>query len=187
MGTGLRTYLILAFIALASWWFSGLFSIDEMHAGSSPVNAVDYYANKVVMNVTDEKGVRKHQLEAASMKHFSDRDVTELQKPVITLYNPEKPPWIIRSDTGMVSPDGERIFFGGDVYIDRESTSSLRPIKVITKNLHVEPEKHYAQTDERAKIISQSDRVSGTGMRVLFQNPIKLTLLSKVRGKYETH
>ena len=124
---------------------------------------------------------------ADSLVHFDAKDTTELEKPIVTLFNPGRPPWIIRSDTGTISPDGAKIFFGGDVFIDRDGAKNVRPLKIVTKNLWMEPERKYAETDEWADIHSLSDNISGVGMRVFFSNPIHLTLLAKVLGKYEAY
>lgn len=187
MASGIRTYTVLLILALVSWWVSGLFSLEPEPFTPQASNAMEYYANNFTVTVTDENGMLKHRLQAVSMNHFSDRNISELEKPVVTIFNPTKPPWVIQSDTGTVSPNGTHIFFGGDVFIDREGTTNLRPVKIVTKNLQVEPEKRYAETDEQADIFSEPDNVSGIGMRVFFSNPIHLTLLSKVRGKYEVH
>lgn len=162
-----------------------MFSLEQSSFRSGTDNVIDYYAKSFVMIVTDDQGFQKHRLKAVSMNHFRGNETTKLEKPLLTIFNQKNPPWVIRSDTGTVSSDGEHIFLGGKVFIDRDSTKTLRPINIITKNLQVEPEKRIAETNERVDIISLSNKLSGVGMRVDFAGPINLTLVSKVRGRYE--
>lgn len=185
MSIEVKTYTVFVLVALLTWWFAGIFTLPELQTHSAGFNSVDYYANDLVMDVANEMGYPKYQLIAASMTHYEDKDVTQLDKPIVTIFDAINPPWVIRSKSGTVSADGRKVFLGGTVYIDRERSDNTRPINVVTRDLHVEPERRYAETDKRARIVSKSDRVVGTGMRVFFSNPLKLTLLSKVKGKYE--
>lgn len=187
MTSGLRTYVVMVLVALGSFWLSGLSSISRDYSRGPSSGGIDYYANHFEMTVTDDKGFQKHRLKAISMVHFAVKDTTELEKPIVTLLSPDRPPWVIRSDTGTVSPDGAKIFFGGDVFVDRDGAENVRPIKIVTRNLWMEPERKYAETEEWADIRSLSDNISGVGMRVFFSNPIHLTLLAKVKGKYEPY
>ncbi len=187
MTLGLRIYVVMVLVALGSFWLSGLFSISRDPSSVPDGGGIDYYANHFEMTVTDEKGFQKHRLKADSMVHFNAKDSTELEKPIVTLFNLDRPPWVIRSDTGTISPDGAKIFFGGDVFVDRDGAENVRPVKIVTRNLWMEPERKFAETSEWADIRSLSDNISGVGMRVFFSNPIHLTLLAKVKGRYEVY
>jgi len=175
----------MVLVALSTFWLSRLFSISQDSLGVPNGGGIDYYVNHFEMTVTDDKGFQKHRLKANSMVHFGEKDTTELEKPVVTLLNPDRPPWIMRSDTGIVSSDGAKIFFGGNVFVDREGTKFVRPVSIVTKNIWMEPERKFAETKEWVDIHSLSENISGVGMRVFFSHPIRLTLLAEVRGKYE--
>ena len=184
MTLGLRTYIVMVLVALGSFWLSGLFSISQDSLSTPSGSGIDYYVNHFEMTVTDDMGFRKHRLKADSMVHFNAKDTTELEKPIVTLFNSDRPPWVIRSDMGTMSQDGAKIFFGGDVFVDRDGAENVKPVQIVTRNLWMEPERKYAETEERVDIRSLSDNISGVGMRVFFSNPIHLTLLGKVKGKY---
>jgi lipopolysaccharide export system protein LptC len=101
-------------------------------------------------------------------------------------YNENKPPWIIESETGVLSKDGVKLQLNGKVKIIREIGESVRPLTVNTSNLMVNPKTSYAETKAWAELISPPHVTTGTGMKVTFKEPIHLELLSKVKGKYET-
>ena len=61
----------------------------------------------------------------------------------------------------------------------------VRELKINTSNLKVKPETSHAVTDQWAEIISLPNRTTGTGMKLVFAEPIYLKLLKGVKGKYE--
>jgi len=60
----------------------------------------------------------------------------------------------------------------------------VREIKIKTSNLHIQPKKNYAQTDEWAELVSGLDTISGVGMKLFYQDPLYIELLAKVKGKH---
>lgn len=178
-------YLFLLLLALASWWLSELLAPVPESRPFRPEHTIDYYARHFTTTVMNEEGAPKYKLSAEFMQHFSDDESSELEKPVLILYDANTPPWIVRSATGTLSKDGEEVFLGGDVFIDRAGSDQKRPVKVITRNLIIQPNKEYAETDEKVDIFSLGDHVTGVGMRAYFGNNVQISLLSNVRGTHE--
>ncbi len=153
---------------------------DQAKVGRSAAHfAVDY--SKVTMNGS---GLPESHLFADFAEHFSDNNETELTRPVLTVNKDNLPPWIIRSKTGLVADDGRSILMSGPVYIDRAGAKNVREVKIKTSNLHIQPKKNYAETDEWAELVSGLDTISGVGMKLFYQDPLYIELLADVKGKH---
>jgi lipopolysaccharide export system protein LptC len=100
--------------------------------------------------------------------------------------NENKPPWIVESETGILSSDGKKLQLNGKVTINRAKAEDVKQLIINTSNMLVNPETSYAETKAWAELISPPNITTGTGMKVTFKEPIHLELLSKVKGKYET-
>lgn len=181
-----QVYGFLSMIALLSWWLVEYTKKVETTRLAVPEHSADFFSiaySKIEMN---SEGLPENELVADKMTHFSDDKTTELLKPVMTFYSADKPPWIVRSETGWMSADHKDLRLNGKVFISHKGASGKRSMKVNTSNLRVKPELNYAETDAWAELITPSDWVSGTGMKVFFKEPIFLELLSNVRSRYET-
>ncbi len=118
------------------------------------------------------------------LAHYPDDDSTELTKPRITLYRKEGTPWLIRSDRGWVSAEGELVLLSGDVTIERTSGPENRPVTVYTDDLRIRPKDQYAETDKHVVMISQNDKTEAIGLRAYIQEG-RLQLLDDVKVYYE--
>ena len=101
-------------------------------------------------------------------------------------YNEKTPPWVIKSETGILSGDGKDLLLNGKVTIDRAKAEGVSQLTINTSMLKVKPETSYAETNEWAELISPPNKTTGTGMKLTFAQPIHLQLLANVKGKYET-
>ena len=181
-------YLLLAILALSIWWLADRMSPQESPSPQKVKHSPGYFSTRFTKTVMNKDGTPKQRLAARSMIHYRDDDTTELTEPVITFFQADDaPPWVIRSDQGMVSSDRDEILLGGHVLITREAAPGVSPVKVITSNLTIHRSSNIAETPDYADLISPPNRISGTGMRVHFQEPKTLSLLANVRGKYEPH
>ncbi|NYT47641.1 MAG: LPS export ABC transporter periplasmic protein LptC [Candidatus Methanofishera endochildressiae] len=130
----------------------------------------------------DELGRAESKLTADYAANYSGSVGTKLSNPVMKVYKKTTPPWIIRSKTGHVSPDGNKISMNGQVFIDRAAAESVREINVKTSNLRLLPKQNYAETDDWAEMVSGLDRISGVcGDDVVLSGSI----VYKIIGKYK--
>lgn len=180
-------YVFLAALALLSWWlaeYSGLLELSQVKVeGMHP----DFFSKGYSQWEMDEAGKLKSQLVADEMTHYLDYWATHTKTPVMQFVNGEKPPWIVASETGILSNDGKQLQLNGKVTINRAKADGVKQLIINTSNLLVNPETSYAETKEWAELISPPNITTGTGMKVTFKEPIHLELLSKVKGKYETN
>lgn len=176
-------YLLLLLFAAFTWWLVERSEPDEMRLAVPPHSA-DYFSTgyrKIEMNL---QGKPENRLDAEKMTHYSDDDTTVLERSVMTFYKTDALAWLIKSETGLRSPDGKLLYLNGKVVIEQFEADGEQKLRVNTSNVRVKPAKKYAETDEWGEIITSSDWVSGTGMQIFFAEPVRLRLLSNVRSIY---
>jgi lipopolysaccharide export system protein LptC len=149
-----------------------------------PHNA-DYFLENFSNTVMNARGTPFRRLSADRMLHFPDDDSTELTKPHLTLFQNEHPLWQVQSEQGWLSGDGKLLLLNGPVTIDRAAAGQIRPLHIVTRNLRVQPEEGYAETDERIAVTSLGSRLESKGIQVWFKEPAHLKFLANVKGRYE--
>jgi lipopolysaccharide export system protein LptC len=151
-----------------------------------PAHSPDYFSKGYTKWDMSDLGRPKSKLLADEMVHYSDDGTTHMVNPLMSFYNEEAPPWVVQSETGIVSADGKDLWLNGKVIVDRAAAEGVRALRINSSNLKVKPETSYAETDEWAELISLPNRTTGVGMKLVFSQPIHLELLSNVKGHYET-
>lgn len=174
---------VLLLLVLVSGWLNR--AMEKKIVYQPETHSPDYFLNHFTAITMSENGKPDKRLSADRMVHFPDDDTTELTKPTMTIYDADRPPWKVRSETGWVSGDKELLFLQGKVNIDRSEAPGVRPFQIITSDLRVQPNNNYAETDADAHTRSRNDWVDSTGMQVWFAEPIRVKLLANVRGYYE--
>jgi lipopolysaccharide export system protein LptC len=182
----LKNFLYLAVPALLSWWLVKLTGLDEINRSQAPPHSADYFSKGYSKWEMNQYGRLKTELQADQMVHYSDDATTVMTKPVMYFYSEKSPPWVIKSETGILSADGKNILLNGTVAIHRAKGPGVRALTINTSNLNVKPENRYAETNAWAELISLPNITTGTGMKMVYAQPIHLELLSHVKGKYET-
>ena len=178
----------LFLMAATSWWLMKFYQSTQPGL-TNERHDPDYFMENFTAIAMNEQGFPRHRLQGESMLHFMDDDTTEVSTPNIIIYdahNARKPPWYIQSERGRMSSDGKLIWLLGHVEIHRAAAQSTRPVSIITRNLRVQPQNNYAETDAQAIIESGNLVQIGIGMQAFFKPPVRIKLQSKVRGKYET-
>jgi lipopolysaccharide export system protein LptC len=179
-------YLLLAVMALLSWWLVKLTVIDPISQSEAIAHSPDYFSNGYTKWEMSKTGQLKSKLVADKMLRYKDDGTLHLTKPVMTFYNDETPPWVIRSETGIVSADGKTVYLNGKAVVDRAKAEGVKPLTINSSNLTVKPETSYAETTDWAELISLPQKTTGIGMKLTYAQPVHIALLAKVRGHYET-
>lgn len=180
-----RVYLVLFILVISSWWLAGLFEGDEVKGLAIVDHSPDYFSSGYSKKEMSRKGVVKNELNADKMIHYSDDQTTHLEKPVMTLYNTKVPPWVIKSETGILEADGDHLQLNGQAFISRAGTEKIRPFNINTSDLRIKLSVSYAETEQWAEIIDGTNRTEGVGLQATFVEPISLRFLSKVKGRYD--
>lgn len=180
----LQSFVYIGLAALLTWW---LVQINEQQEAQSKVtdNSPDFMSTGYYKKEMTIEGLPKSELSAASLQHYKTDGSSHLEKPLMTLFNPNQMPWLIKADSGIMAADGDHLQLNGVVYIHREASTSAAALTVNTSDLRVKLSSHYADTAAWAEIISPPNRSEGNGMEATFVSPIHLKLLSKVKGRYE--
>jgi len=181
-----RLYLYLAIIALMSGLLAKLTDLDEIYHGQVPAHSPDYFSKNYAKWEMNELGTLKNKLFADEMIHYSDDGTTHMVNPVMFFYNEKTPPWVVKSESGILSGDGKDLLLSGKVIIDREKAEGVSQLTINTSELKVKPETSYAETNAWTELVSPPNKTTGTGMKLTFAPPIHLELIANVKGKYET-
>jgi len=178
-------YLYLLLFALASWMLVNLSGDDTLNSRLIPPHSPDLFSKGYIKSEMGLSGYLNTQLFADKIIHYSDDHTTYLEKPTIVFYLENQSPWRIQSESGSVSADRKNILLLGKAIVERTQYHNTKPLRINTSNLKVKPETHYAETDERADLVSLPNKTTGTGMKLVFKQPIHIELLAHVQGKYE--
>lgn len=180
-----KVYLVLCVFAVASWFLSSHFDEEEKKQVAAVAHSPDFFSSGYYKKEMTDNGLVKSELNADKMTHFSDDGTTHLEKPVMTLHNPDVPPWIIRAEGGVLEADKDHLLLSGNVYINREESEGNKSFEINTSNLQVQLSISYADTVEWAEVIDGSNNTQGIGMETFFVDPVRIKFLSNVKGRYE--
>ena len=177
---------VLLVLAAGSWWLAES-GTDEKDRIEPAAHTPDYLLERFTIITLGDNGKPKQRLSAVQMVHFPYNESTQLAKPRLVFYADAHPPWRVNSEQGRVLGDGEILLFQGQVQIDRDEAPGFHPINILTSDLEVRPEDHYAETTKDVDAKSRGDRVQARGMQVWFNKPIHIKLLTMARGYYEVN
>lgn len=85
--------LVMVVVAVASW------QLVQQEDPASPAIApsgpreIDYYVTGLNVTRMTIAGKPAHRLRADNLHHYTDDDTTELQKPRLTVFQADSPPW----------------------------------------------------------------------------------------------
>jgi len=185
---GPRRLLLIALLSLLvaalAWWIYDPATQDFPREAAAPQNP-DYTIDRFKATSMGMSGRPEQVLEAERLLHYPDDESTELAEPRLTVYDGELPPWRIDAEKGRVSGDGDTVFLEGGVEVNREAAPETRPVQIRTTNLRVRRSDGFAETADPIEIRSGGSWVNAVGMKVWFGDPVRVKLLSEVRGQYE--
>jgi len=177
--------VVLLATAALSWWLlqQERPPVSEQVERRGP-REIDYYITGVDVTRMTAEGRPAHRLRAQTLRHFTDDDTTELQQPHLTVYQADAPPWEIDAAQALLSTDGSLVLLSGEVLIERAGGQANRPMRIATRDLRVQPQQDYAETDEKVRVESEADWLDATGMQAWLRPPSRLKFLSQVKGYY---
>jgi LPS export ABC transporter protein LptC len=178
--------LIFTFVLLAaaSWWLVD-HPVDEQPVEKQVDGGADFYSEGLVLTTMGDDGLPKRRLIAAKWEHFDDGRI-ELFDQELQLFSKDAPPIRIQSPRASLTNNESEWFLYRDVTIKRDTGMGRRPLHLETMNLHIWPERAYAETVEAVRMTTQNDWLTGKGMHVWFTDgTTRFKLLADVRGRYE--
>ncbi len=177
------TFLLLTLAVIS--WFLVQSREEEAEVYSPQDHRPDYWVRNLDTTEMDNRGKPRYSLHAEKMVHFDDDNSTVLTEPRLTVLDPQKPSWRVKSKTGWVSEDRTVVVLTGNVTINREGRGRSRPIRAVTSELRIKPEEKYAETDRHVRIDSYDDWLESHGAEIWFEEPVRMKFLSRVKASYE--
>ena len=176
--------LIMVVSAVLSWHL-----VRDEEPTSQPITRsspreIDYYVTGLDVTRMTTAGRPAHRLRAENVQHYTDDDTTELQQPHLTVYQADSPPWEVDAERAWMSADGSLVLLSGEVLIERAGGEDTRPMRILTRDLRVQPREDYAETDEKVRVESDPDWLDAVGMQAWLRPPSRLKFLSQVKGYY---
>lgn len=176
--------LLAAGLLSLGWWvreFTSPVETTRQAGEESP----DAYAEQLKVHTYDATGRLQQTLTTPQMEHYASSSTSELSRPVLWRFNPDSPPWRMRGEQAFANDEQARVFLPGEVVIDREGNEANPPYHIVTRDLTLETDTAHATTAEAVSIESGAQWITAVGMEGWLREPIKLNLLSQVRGHYE--
>lgn len=177
--------LLLALLAALTLWIERVVQPPPPKLDGSNRHDPDYKLTNFSTSKTDKNGNLRHMLAAAEMLHFPDDDSTQLVRPRFTQYSASKPFTQIQGQRGLVTSDGENVYFMDNVKVVRGATSQKGELTILTDYLHIIPDQDLVKTDRPISIL-QAPRtvIHATGMEYNKKLGI-IKLFKRVRVHYE--
>ena len=183
-------YVLAFLLAGVSWWLVEVFKLPDKKPPApslvSEKNSPNYFSKGYFKKEMNVQGFVKSQLSAEEMRHYSADKITQMIKPVMTLYSENEPPWVITSETGILSDGGTNLLLKGKVFIHRDKAEGVRELSIETSNLKVKLKESYAEGKDWATLRSPPHWTKGKGIQMKFSKPISLKLLANVKSYYDT-
>jgi lipopolysaccharide export system protein LptC len=175
--------LLLALLAALTFWLNSM--VQPLGAGvrSSVRPDPDYIVDGLSAVRMAADGTVKHTLSAAKMLHYPHDDTTRLISPAFVSYVTAAAPVTVSARDGLVSSEGENIYFENEVRVTRAPYADQSELVMETSYLHVIPDENIAKTDRPVTIIDANTVVHAIGLELNSETRV-LKLLSKVRGVY---
>jgi len=147
----------------------------------------DAYATGVTSVLYNATGRIEYTLDAARQVHYLD-NTTELQAPLVRLYQPSGALWNIVASSGRIhaaeNTDAiQRLDLQQSVELFQIDELGRR-MSLTTEFLSVFPDTQSMSTDREVTMVTDSLQQTATGMRADLQQD-QLTFLGQVRGRYE--
>lgn len=178
----LLTLGLLLLFGGSTWWVYRFEESGEDARQSAVEIPADYLMHGVTTLKFDVTGRKREQLQAAALRHYPGGEI-ELDAPELVLFAEEYPLWHLHSEYGRISPHGDVLWFLGKARFQRHTLDGATDLEILSRDVRVEPQRGYAETDAPATLLSAHGELHGTGLRAWAQER-RFELLSQVQGRY---
>jgi len=144
----------------------------------------DLFVDDMELKLVNTDGILRYRVTADRMEHYPHDDHSELTRPVLHVFDENRPAWEIHSERGKITSGNETVWLLGAVEIRRLAAPAVRPLAIFTSDLMVKPDAQTAKTVNTARIQSERFEVTSTGLHADFRND-RLELKSRVRGRID--
>jgi lipopolysaccharide export system protein LptC len=173
----------LAALLSLGWWLREIMTPPSMVQPVSAENP-DYTADDLKVYIYGDDGSLEQRLETPHMEHFESTNTSVLTRPVLWRFNPQTPAWRMQAEKAFAYRESDTIHMPGKVVMDRRGTTIHPPYHILTSDLTVETQTAHATTDAPIRLDSSQQWIEAVGMEGWLKAPVKINLLSQVRGRY---
>ena len=187
MGARLTTaapLLLVAMLAALTFWLEQVAQPQALNLTGGSRNDPDYIVDNLSAVSLNAAGTASYTLAAAKMVHYPDGDTTLMTTPKFTSYGSEKVPVTITAREGVISANGQHVYFQDDVHVTRAANGANSELVMRTAFLHVIPDDNLAKTDREVTITDAATTVTAVGFELNNETRV-IKLLSNVRGTYD--
>jgi lipopolysaccharide export system protein LptC len=182
MGARVSVLLLLLAGTAVSWWLLHGLGTAPPERPAAARHVADYSMRQFTVNAMNSDGRLDYRLHGARMSHYLDDDTARVEQPNMTVYKDNDPIWNVYARHGWIAADQKSIVLHGEVLIWRNPIGGPA-LEIQTDNLHIAPDRQYAETASPVTITQAIGVTRAVGMRVdLEQNT--LVLLASVQGSY---
>jgi lipopolysaccharide export system protein LptC len=175
--------VLLAALAALTFWLDSFVRPPPDGPDSASRHDPDYIVEGLSAVRMDANGGVKYSLFAERMVHYPDDDTTHLRQPRFVSHASAEAPVTVTAREGLVSSEGENIYFHDDVLVRRAPYANRSELRMTTTYLHVVPDSNIVKTDRPVTIIDANTTVHAVGLELNSETQV-LRLLSRVRGIY---
>jgi lipopolysaccharide export system protein LptC len=175
--------LVMGILALIGLWVSDKLTPVTSTGVTTESNRPDYSMENFTVTAMGVSGKPRYHLSAASMLHYPGNDETHMKNPNLVLYEANKSPLIVQSDTGVYSGVAREVLLSGAVRIERSASQNNQPYSMETEWLKILPDDKKLETDRLIVLKSGRSFVQATGM-IADLGKETIELISNVRGTY---
>lgn len=135
------------------------------------------------MTVFDTQGHIKYTLNAPQLFHYAHKETTTLTEPNIYLHQPNKSPWHITAQQGLIQGNDE-IILQENVLIEGNQTKNAAHLSIRTSDLVLHTTEKWAKTNAKVNVQSERNQLQAVGLEAdLLHNTLLLS--SQVEGSYQ--
>lgn len=178
--------LIMVVLVLLTSWLGQLAQAPKSNGDGVLGHDPDYFVEDFNATAFDVSGQPRYRLNAVRMTHYMDDDTTTLEAPWFVREGAGMARVVVRSLRGLVSPEGENVYFLGDVRMMQEREAGRSPMELTTEYLRVIPDIDLIRTDKPVVLREGRSELRG-GAMVADGRQRTLELKGRVKGVYENH
>lgn len=177
-------FALLAGLAALTFWLDRMVQFTPGGPQAVGRHDPDYTVDRLKAARTNEAGIVVYTLDADRMIHYPDDDTTHLTAPRFVSLRSKQGPVTITAREGMVSSNGENVYFKEDVKVTRAAYADRTEMVMRTAFLHVIPDDNIAKTDRPVTITDAATVVNAVGLEMNNETRV-LKLFANVRGTYD--
>lgn len=177
--------VLLVVLGILALWLQWAHDDDQM-LGFDGERRPDYIAEGLKAVTLDAAGVPTRRLDAERLRHYPDDGSSELDEPVLQLFEDGILRWHLRSMRAWINARGDEVVLEQDVRLRQAATAEPSPIELRTSQLLVFPAADYAETTRAVEVEREHDWLSAAqGLQAWLGDDARIRLFGPVRARME--